>query len=82
MQPNLEKQEYRGRENLSSRFFEVSTVSRVPGKPLKLKRFLACRETVEIETVSDPLRTPNTPLKQGVNEKRRPWRFRRYEISG
>jgi hypothetical protein len=57
MQPNLEKQEYRGRENLSSRFFEV-------------------------ETVSDPLRTPNTPLKQGVNEKRRPWRFSRYEISG
>jgi hypothetical protein len=40
MQPNLEKQEYRGRENLSSRFFEVSTVSRMPGKPFQLKRFL------------------------------------------
>jgi len=26
-------------------------------------------ETVEIQTVSDALRTRNTPLKQGVNEK-------------
>jgi hypothetical protein len=35
MQPNLEKQEYRGRENLSSRFFEVETVSTAGQKPLK-----------------------------------------------
>jgi hypothetical protein len=39
-------------------------------------------KTVEIETVSDALRTPNTPLKQGVNEKWRTWSISRYEISG
>jgi hypothetical protein len=39
MQPNLEKQEYRGRENLSSRFFEVETVSEVlPARHTPLKR--------------------------------------------
>jgi len=32
-----------------------------------------------VETVSDPLRPPNTPLKRGVNEKRRSWSFSWYE---
>jgi len=45
MQPNLEKQEYRGRENLSSRFFEVSTVSRALWKPLKRFLMLFGRQT-------------------------------------
>jgi multidrug efflux system outer membrane protein len=35
-----------------------------------------------VETVSDALRTPNTLLKQGVNEKWWPRSFCRYEISG
>src|SRR5579862_8528419 len=35
-----------------------------------------------VETGSDALRTPNTLLKQGVNEKWPPWSIRRYEISG
>src|SRR5258708_1650369 len=35
-----------------------------------------------VETVSDGLRKPNTPLKQGVNEKWWPRSFNRYEISG
>jgi 6-phosphogluconolactonase len=34
-----------------------------------------------VETVSDALRTPNTPLKQGVNEKWWLRSFSRYEIS-
>jgi hypothetical protein len=32
-----------------------------------------------VETVSGAFRPPNTPLKQGVNEKWRPWSFSWYE---
>jgi flagellar biosynthetic protein FliO len=47
------------------------------------KRFNGFSRSAEtVETVSHARRTPNTPLKQGVNEKWWQGRFSRYEISG